>query len=149
MSIIQKRREGIMPVTLELAEDGYVLHYAIVDPWEVSELLELYKKEREYRDSTPHIMHSFTDFSRARRIPKSWWSLKNGPGLTHPRGGEMVFFGLGPGISIIVETILKLTRYKRVKIFTKIQEAQEYTRKLAAKTKAESEAAVANSGKQA
>ncbi len=130
-----------MPVTLELAEDGYVLHYTIVDPWEVSELLDSYKKELAYRDTTPHIMHSLTDFSKARRIPKNWWSLRNGPGLTHPRGGEMVFVGLGPGISIIVDTILKVMRYRRVKVFKKEEEAQEYIRKLVAKTKSESEAA--------
>ncbi len=136
-----------MPITLELTEDGYVLHYVIADPWQVPELQELYKKEREYRDSTPHVMHSITDFTNARHIPGNWWSLRNGPGLTHPRGGEMVFFGLAPGVSILVEYILKLTRYRRVKVFKKAEEAQDYMRKLVSKTKGEGQTEAAAVGR--
>ncbi len=80
-----------MPVRLQIIEDGFVLHYTISDPWEVSELLTAYDEERAHRDSVAHVVHSINDLSGTRKIPRNWWSARQGPGLTHPRSGEMVF----------------------------------------------------------
>lgn len=125
-----------MPVTLEPIEDGYVLHYIISDPVNIYELMNVYKDERAYRDKAQHIVHSINDLSRVRRIPPNWLRLRSGPGLSHPRSGEIVLFGLSPSISIIVETILKTVRFKRMKIFSKEAEAWAYIKKLAAEAKA-------------
>ena len=132
-----------MPVVLEIVEDGFVLHYTISDPWEVPDLLKAYDDERAHRDSVSHVVHSINDLSTARRIPKNWWSARQGPGLTHPRSGEMVFFGLAPGIKILVDTILKATRYRRVKVFDNADDAWAYVRSLVAKSKSERPASMA------
>jgi hypothetical protein len=131
-----------MPVTLELIEDGYVLHYTISDPWESADLMNMYPKELAYRDSTPHVIHSITDLSASRRIPKNWLQLRAGPGINHPRGGEIVLFGLNPGINIIVDTILRATRSTRMRVFKDEAKAWEYIRELAAQAQAQDQSAV-------
>ncbi len=126
-----------MPIQIEVIEEGFVLHYMISDPWDVPELLKTFEEERAYRDSVSHVVHSINDFSGARKIPANWWSARQGPGLTHPRSGEMVFIGLTPGFRLLLDAILKATRYKRVKVFNTADDGWEYIRHLAARSKLE------------
>jgi hypothetical protein len=129
-----------MPVTVELDYDGYILHYKITDPLDLTDLLKAYDVERELRDATPHVLHSINDFSELRQIPKNWLQARSGPGLKHPRAGEMIFIGLSPGLKIVVDIILKLTRYTRIQNFRTKEEAEPYIQALVETTKAETEA---------
>src|SRR5262249_33371736 len=113
----------------------YILHYTIVDPWEIPDLLEAYKKEHAFRDSTDHVVHSVNDLSRARRIPENWWNARHGTGLTHQRSGEMIFFGISPAIRVVLDTILKTSIYKRVVICANAEYAWKYAHELAARSK--------------
>lgn len=131
-----------MPVDLEMKEDGYLLCYKIADPWSVNELLTAYAKEQELRDSTPHTVHSLSDFTKARRVPKNWLSARSGPGLKHPRSGEMVMFGLDPAMRVLLDAILKISRFRRLRIFKTEGEAMEYAKQLVAAAKAEPVATV-------
>ncbi len=126
-----------MPVRLEIIEDGYVLHYTISDPWEISDLLKAYDQERAYRDSVALVVHSLNELSGVQKVPPSWWIARQGPGLTHPRSGEMVFVGLAPGVRVLVDTVLKATRYQRIKTFNTADEAQEYIHRLVAESKSQ------------
>ncbi len=117
-----------MPVTLDLIEDGRVLYYQFTDPVEISELLALYKKEAQLRDAVSYPLHSITDFSGLHRIPQNWLQARHGPGLKHTRSGEMLFVGLKPGLKILIDVILKVTRYQRVKLYTSMDEALSYIR---------------------
>lgn len=115
-----------MPVSLEVGNDGRVLYYQIADPWEIEDLMAAYTKEKQIRDEAPHVVHSVSNFSHARRIPKNWWQARYGPGLKHPRAGEMVFVGLNPGLNRLVDVILRVTNFKRIKVFNTMDEAQKY-----------------------
>lgn len=119
-----------MPVHLHLSPDKRYLIYEITDPLNMDDLIKAYKAEKDHRDELPYTVHSIVDMSQIKRIPMNWLVAKAGPGLTHPRSGEILFVGLAGGIKIIVETILRLVKYKRMKFFNTRQEAETYMREL-------------------
>ena len=125
-----------MPVNVRLSEDGYYLIYEFTEPLKMEELLEAYKEEKELRDSIDHTVHSIVDMSAIRRVPPNWLIAKAGPGLTHPRSGQMLFIGISPGLRIIIQTILKIAHYDRMKFFANRTEADAAMLELVQETKA-------------
>ena len=126
-----------MPIDLRLSEDGYYLIYEITEPYDLPELYEVYKQEKIYRDEKPYTMSSIVDMSGLSRIPVNWLTAKSGPGLTHPRSGQILFVGLSRPVHIIVDVIMKVTRYNRMKSFDTREAAEAYMQELVAKVKAE------------
>lgn len=57
--------------------------------------------------------------------------------MTHPRSGEMIFVGINPGLKVLVDFLLKMSRYRRVKLFDNMEEAQVYIDALVEHTKAQ------------
>ena len=126
-----------MPVSIQLSEDKTHIIYEFAEPLEMQELMDAYKQEAEYRDATPHTLHSIVDMSGMRRIPANWLTAKSGPGLSHPRSGCMLFVGISPGLRIIIQTILNIARYRRMVFFDTREEALDYLSKLVKETKQE------------
>ncbi len=123
-----------MPVKVSLDPQKRHMIYEISEPVTIDDLLEAYEQEREFRDSIPYTLHSLVDMSKLRSIPPRWLTAKAGPGLTHPRSGEMVFCGLSTSLKIIVQTITRITNYQRMKFFDDREKAEAYMAKLIAKT---------------
>lgn len=123
-----------MPIQLRLSDDQNYLIYEFTDPLTIDELMRAYKQEKTHRDSIPHVVHSIVDMSGMKRIPANWLTAKAGPGFTHPRSGEIVFAGLSVGMTMIVSTILKIVKYKRMKFFRTRPEADAYMKELVART---------------
>lgn len=92
--------------------------------------MEAYQKERTLRDSVPHTVHSIVDMSRVAKIPKSWLTAKAGPGFTHPRSGIIILVGLTLGLKRIVQVILRITKYPRLRYFDTRDEAEAFVRDL-------------------
>jgi hypothetical protein len=126
-----------MPVTVRLDPDKRHLIYEMSDPTTIDELLAAYEQEREFRDSIPYTLHSLVDMSRLRGIPPRWLTAKAGPGLTHPRSGEMVFCGLSVSLKIIVQTITRITNYQRMRFFDTREQAEAYMKALLAKSESQ------------
>lgn len=125
-----------MSVNVRVSEDGYYLIYSFEEPLEISELMEAYREEKAFRDAADHTMHSIVDMSSIRRIPPNWLVAKAGPGLTHPRSGRMLFVGISYGLRIIIQTILKITRYDRMQFFESREEAESEMAELVRQTRA-------------
>jgi hypothetical protein len=123
-----------MSVQLHLSEDRRYLIYTITEPFNLDELLLAYTQERSLRDSIPYTLHSITDMSGVKRIPPNWLTAKAGPGLTHPRSGEILIVGVSFGLKIILDTILKITRSQRMKFFRTRAEADAYMADLVKRT---------------
>lgn len=123
-----------MPVHLQLSDDQRYLIYTITEPLSLDELMIAYQQERGYRDSLPYTVHSIVDMSGVKRIPPNWLTAKAGPGLTHPRSGEILFVGVSFGIKIILDTLMKITRYQRMKFFQTRAEADAYMAELVKRT---------------
>ncbi len=125
-----------MPIQLHLSPDHRYLVYEIADPVDILELLETYKRERAYRDSVSHTVHSIVDMTKVRTIPRNWLATKSGPGMTHPRSGSMLLVGLSPGIQIIMKTIFQIAHYNRMRLFSTRAQADAYMNILLASEKA-------------
>lgn len=119
-----------MPVQVQLSDDQHYLIYEISEPLMMDDLMAAYKREGEIRDSMPHVVHSIVDMSQLRRIPVNWLTAKAGPGLTHPRSGEMLFVGVSVGLKMIVQTIMRIMNYKRMKLFDTREQAEAYMQRL-------------------
>src|SRR5689334_9776635 len=115
-----------MPVEVRLTDDQTHLVYEMIDPVNMEQLLKAYDQEKIYRDSVPDTVHSIVDMSQMKRIPPNWLIAKAGPGLTHPRSGEMLFVGVSVGLKMILGTILKIVRYERIRFFDTRKDAEAY-----------------------
>lgn len=112
-----------MPVDIEFSPNKRYIVYTITDPMNMPELFEAYAKEKSYRDSVSHTVHSIVDMSRIRRIPPNWLTAKAGPGLTHPRSGYMILVGLSVGFKIILQMIMKVMQFDKVRFVETREEA--------------------------
>ncbi|MDZ4768923.1 MAG: hypothetical protein SGJ24_07330 [Chloroflexota bacterium] len=119
-----------MPVDVNLSSDQRHLTYDFTEPLTIEELLKAYEKERAFRDASPLHLNSIVDMSKVRRIPPRWLTAKAGPGFTHPRTGEMLFVGVSPALRILVQTILSIVKYERIKFFTTREQAESHLQKL-------------------
>jgi hypothetical protein len=115
-----------MPVDLQLDASQRRLTYGFTDPLTIEQLLEAYDRERALRDSSPHIIHSITDFTGLKRIPPRWLTAKAGPGFTHPRAGYILFVNMSPGLSILVKTIVSIVNFERIRYFNTRAEAETF-----------------------
>jgi hypothetical protein len=115
-----------MAVHLEKQYDGYVLHYTFTDPLDLNDLVLAYQEERRIRDATPHTVNGLVDFRKLTTAPKNWLAARNGPGLSHPRSGQIVIVGMNTMLKILVDTIMSVAKFKRIKTFDTIEAAHEY-----------------------
>ncbi len=122
----------MMPVDVRLSDDEKYLIYKITEPFQMADLYEAYKIERHYRDEKPYILHSIVDMSGLNHIPPNWLTAKAGPGLTHPRSGQILFVGLSRPYRIIIDIIMRVMRYNRMQFFNTWEDAQAYMEELIA-----------------
>lgn len=115
-----------MAVEIHFDESKQFIVYTISDPLSISDLYEAYNKEKAFRDSVDHTVHSIVDMTNVKRIPANWLTAKSGPGLTHPHSGQMLFVGLSPSLKIIVNTILKIMRYDKMRVFNTREAADDF-----------------------
>jgi hypothetical protein len=130
-----------MPVHIRMSEDQTHVIYEFEEPLEIQEVMEAYGKEKDFRNAVSHTVHSIVDMSTIRRVPPNWLVAKAGPGLTHPRSGRMLFVGISHGLRIIIQTILKIMRYDRMKFFATREEAETYMAVLIQETKSSDDSA--------
>ncbi len=115
-----------MPIELSFHEDGHIIEYRLTEPLDISELSALFETDTQHRDSVDFTVHSITDCSQLRSLPRNWLGAKSGPGLHHPRSGEIVIVGVTPGLKVLVDTMMKIARFKRVKLVNTLNEARTY-----------------------
>jgi hypothetical protein len=117
-----------MPVSLELEENGTLLVWKFSDPWTVPELVVHYPKTAEYFNNAQNTIHSLIDFRNVRTLPANVFSARNTTTWNHPRSGQMVILGASPLIKNLLEVILKLVRFERIRFFESEEEARAYIR---------------------
>lgn len=115
-----------MPVKLTLSSDERYLMYSASDPLAMEDLLLAYEEDREHRDRLAYKVHVIVDLSKVKRVPSNWLMAKAAPGFSHPRSGEVLFVGISESLRIFLNVLLKITGFKRVKLFNTLDEALEY-----------------------
>jgi hypothetical protein len=121
-----------MPVTLELRENGRVLYFTFIDPWEVSQVAALNLQSIAYLNSAKCKLYTFTDLRQARRIPSGLLSLRHGPDWSHPNSGQIAILGASPLLTTFAKIVFRLSGFERIRFFDAEEEAWAYLRQLIA-----------------
>lgn len=119
-----------MPINVKFDENNQYVIYEISSPYEMNDLYEAYKKEKEFRDATQNTVHMVVEIAGATNLLSNWLSSKATPGLTHPRSGQMLLVGFSSGLRMAVEVVLQVTRYKGVRFFKTRAEADAHLQTL-------------------
>jgi hypothetical protein len=115
-----------MPVTLELRENGRVLHYTFTDPWEIGDLTALYPKSLELLRSANGRLYTLADVRTARRIPSGLLNLRHGPEWSHPNGGAVAVVGASALLRTFASIVFRLSRFEQARFFDDEDEAWLY-----------------------
>lgn len=134
-----------MPAVWHPTHDDYAIYLKLSDPLDAKvHVLPIFDQFWQWRDSKPHIIHLLVDAIEMRQVPANWLVLRGSPVFKHPRAGEIVIVGIAPGFHILLDTLMRIVRFKRVKLFSTMREGEEYLNALVERTKAEYEAASGN-----
>jgi hypothetical protein len=126
-----------MPVDLEMKENARVMFWRFVDPWSLAELKPLTIQARDILQEATFTVHSFADLRQAHHVPSGVLSTRQVTTWHHPRSGQLVILGASPFIKIMLETIFRIARFDRFRLFDDEAEALAYLRGLIAEETAQ------------
>jgi hypothetical protein len=119
-----------MPVIRTDLETGHVLKYTITDPWKITDLLTLFPADIAYRDQAQFKVHTLINAAGAYRVPPGWLNTRTAPGLIHPNSGQFVVVGLHPTARRLLDVLVKIIHYDRMRIFETDDAALVYLREV-------------------
>ncbi len=117
-----------MPVTLELQENGRVLIYTFVDPWEIGDLIALYPQSQEYLRTAQRKIYTLADVRRAKKIPSGILNLRHGPDWSHPNGGTVAIVGANGLLRTFASIVFRLSGFEHATYYDSVEEAWAYLR---------------------
>lgn len=124
-----------MPATMEIREDGHVLHFIFSAPLTAQELMDVMAKDAEYRNSVPFKVHAVINAEHTD-FPPSVLRARSSPSIVHPRHGFCAIVGSIALVRTIADTIFKLTHNDQFKFFATENDAWTFIReKIAADTR--------------
>jgi hypothetical protein len=122
-----------MPVTLDIRENGHVVHYVLSGQWQPRDLMNLYDEEWAYRASVNHPVHALMDLRKMANVPPGVLTVRKGaPTLLHRNDSHFVLVGANVYAQAVAETIFKLTHYTKAKFVATEEEAWAYLRQIIA-----------------
>ncbi|SRR5258708_168360 len=126
-----------MPVNLEVKDNGRVMFWRFVDPWSLAELKPLTIQARDILQQATFTVHSIADLRQAHRVPSGVLSARQVTTWHHPRSGQLAVLGASPFIKVMMETIFRIARFDRFRLFDDEAEALAYLQSLIAEEAAE------------
>src|SRR4051812_16132664 len=102
-----------MPIVSKIAEQGFVVHQTVTDPWTADDLIQAGDFEKKHIESVAHTVHVLVDFSGSRRVPGDVLQLRREPSTQHPRFGWMAFVGTASWLRPILTLSLRVMHFNR------------------------------------
>src|SRR5258708_28743950 len=121
-----------MPVDLELKDNGRVMVWRFVDRWSLAELKPLTLQARDILKQATFTVHSIADLRQAHRVPSGVLSTRQVTTWHHARSGQLAVLGASPFIKVMLETVFRIARFDRFRLFDDEAEAMAYLRGLIA-----------------
>jgi hypothetical protein len=126
--------ECVMPVTLDLRENGHVFHYIITDPWSLADLRAVQAQEIAWGENKPYRIHAFVDMTGMHHFPTGWFNIERAPDRRRGRvnSGNMAIYGASTFIRRLSESVFRVMGFDRARFFDKPDDAWVYLRGLIA-----------------
>ncbi len=121
-----------MPASIELCEDGRILHYVFTGPWTLDDMVVVTPQGKAYYDQSSHKIHVLLDVTQARRVPPGVLTARNNPDLTHPNSGHIVVVGASGVVKAMGDLIVKAIGTRKVSFHENVDAAWAYLRSLIA-----------------
>lgn len=103
-----------MPASVELTENGHVLHYVFTDPWTLEDMVVVTRQGKLHYDQSAHKIHVLLDVTQARRVPPCVLTARSNPDLTHSNSGHIVIVGASGVVKAMGDLIVKVIGTKKV-----------------------------------
>lgn len=117
-----------MPITMTIREDGRVVHIVGMSPLTSIEMRDLLQKTQTYLDSVTFTVHTVADAREVKvLIPESIRrdTFRN---VNHPRQGVLAIIGANHVLRSIVNAIVTLLGFSKLRFFASEDEAFEWVR---------------------
>jgi hypothetical protein len=121
-----------MPVTMQILDNGRILHQIFSEPWDVRDLNRVLKESLDHYEKVDHPVHLITDVQGVHGIPGNVLQARGSAPITHPRAGYIVVVGAAGYIKSLADVISRLARFKRMKFCPTLEEAQDFLRSIVA-----------------
>jgi len=118
-----------MPVHFEIVEGGHILRYTYSDTWTIDEYANMEERDREYRESVNHIVHSLT-IAKMKMVPSGALRTRNSPALTHRTAGSIAVVGAGKIARTFADAVFAMTHFKKVRFFDTEEQAMAWLREI-------------------
>jgi hypothetical protein len=123
-----------MPASVELCENGRILHYVFTDPWTLAEMDAAAAKAIEYYDKADRKLYVLLDARRMRNVPPGVLrAARTNPDIRHRNSGQIAIVSAAKLVEVMGQTIMRLTHSSKAKFFPEEQAAWVYLRELIAK----------------
>jgi hypothetical protein len=122
-----------MPITVALEEDGRVIRGVLVSPINADDLDLYFAQTQVYYDAAKAPLHGLLNLHGvSTMIPGLIDKGAQSPALTHTMAGLIAVIGAGTTSRLMVEVVLRVVRFTRIKFFSSEAEALAYLRHLIA-----------------
>ena len=82
-----------MPATLDVREEGRVLVFTLIDPWELSDLIPLGMRSRMHMDRASDKIYRVYDVRGTKHIPAGMAQARSLISFRHNRSAELITIG--------------------------------------------------------
>src|SRR5262245_19319175 len=118
-----------MPATVQLTENGRVLHYTFTDPWTTAEMENVANAAKRHYDAAKQKLHVLLDARKMRSVPSGVLrSARTNPDLRHPNSGRIAIVGATTLVQMFGETLMRLSHTEKAKFFKDEASAWQYLR---------------------
>src|SRR5262249_32655564 len=124
-----------MPVTVDYASPEHIIHYVISDPWTIDQFVATFHDAKAFLDQANFPVHWVVNLGGTIKDPSGVLRPREHPAFTHPHTGYVVFCMTNALARRIVETMLRLARFKRTGFFQTEEQAYQFVRDQIAKEK--------------
>jgi hypothetical protein len=119
-----------MPVRQEFCENGHVITYYVISPWQIDDLIRFFPDDMAYRTAASHKVHTIVNVQGMRQIPSGAIRTRHAPALIHPNSGQFVVVGITPRAHQVLRIILRLAQFEHARMFQNDEDARSFLREI-------------------
>src|SRR5437667_9507401 len=99
-----------MPTSVQLCENGRILHYVFSDPWTITEMDAAARKATQYYEVADKKLHVLLDARRMRHVPPGVLrAARTNPDIRHRNSGQIALVAPAKLIEVMGQTIKRRT----------------------------------------